>query len=450
MTWLNPIAFVGLLALGVPLLVHLFGRPRARRVMFPSLRFIQVTRQAPIRRSRPNDWILLILRSVIVALAVLALARPFWPGIAGARREWLARVIVVDTSLSMERPTSDGEPAAESARRSADSLAAEADEALVLATRDPGNALLGALEWLGARPGRHELTVISDFQLSALDTALLSSVPAETGIALVRMPLESMSDTIQIGGIVGEDSVSASLTLRGPETLVSWTRRPKASGRSSGISLLASDAEMPALQAALSAALSLSVSTSPDRPVAVVAAGYPGRAELLKETHAVSQPWQAGALVQIEQDELLRGLLDTAYVDAVPPTGLTPIIPPGSQRPVGWVGSTVMEGRETLVLFLLEGRGDIENAALLTAVLRAIDGATDIAEAEPSHLSDDVLERWNRPSTAEGAVNQAVNHGRWLWLGVLLLLALEWWIRRGSARVPTGASVPRQDSRNAA
>jgi hypothetical protein len=38
MTWINPLALFGLLALIVPILVHLFGRRVAKRQRFPSLR----------------------------------------------------------------------------------------------------------------------------------------------------------------------------------------------------------------------------------------------------------------------------------------------------------------------------------------------------------------------------------------------------------------------------
>ena len=71
---------------------------RAERLPFPSLRFLQQTRLASIRRHVLEDLPLLAVRAAILAAAVAALAGPLVHD-ADQRQAWNARVvraIVVD------------------------------------------------------------------------------------------------------------------------------------------------------------------------------------------------------------------------------------------------------------------------------------------------------------------------------------------------------------------
>jgi hypothetical protein len=76
MQWLLPAAFAGLLLAGLPLLIHLLGRERPPTQRVPTLRFIGETALAPVRRARLQDPLLMLLRTLLLVLAVLALARP--------------------------------------------------------------------------------------------------------------------------------------------------------------------------------------------------------------------------------------------------------------------------------------------------------------------------------------------------------------------------------------
>ena len=117
MTWLNPAAFVGLIAIAIPILVHLFGRRIAKRQRFPSLRLLLDARATPATRSRPSDLLLLILRCAVILAAVLALAQPRWSSSERLRNSSVPiRLILVDTSASMHRLTSDGGIVLERAR----------------------------------------------------------------------------------------------------------------------------------------------------------------------------------------------------------------------------------------------------------------------------------------------------------------------------------------------
>ncbi len=102
--FLVPAFLAGLLALAIPILVHLTRKQRAKVVEFPSLLFLeQVPFQDESRRTIQH-WLLLLLRALAVILIVAAFARPFFRdaevgGSAGSGPREV--VILVDRSYSM-------------------------------------------------------------------------------------------------------------------------------------------------------------------------------------------------------------------------------------------------------------------------------------------------------------------------------------------------------------
>ena len=62
MVWLLPAALAGLTLLAGPLALHLLTRHRARRLPFPTLRFVPPSNTAAVRLRQPTDVWLLILR----------------------------------------------------------------------------------------------------------------------------------------------------------------------------------------------------------------------------------------------------------------------------------------------------------------------------------------------------------------------------------------------------
>jgi len=131
--FLNPFFLFGLGAAAIPVLIHLFTRRRPREVKFPSLDFLTEVNQSEIRRLRLKQWLLLLLRTLAVALLAMAMARPSLQG--GARGGSAASTLValVDVSGSMGAPDADGRPLTAAARRVVESL---------LATLGPADELL--------------------------------------------------------------------------------------------------------------------------------------------------------------------------------------------------------------------------------------------------------------------------------------------------------------------
>lgn len=102
MQFLNPIALIGLIAAGIPLAIHLLHRGVSRPVPFSNLRFLRQLEQSRMRRIRFRQWLALLLRTLIVALLVAALARPsLRPGTGwGGQPPPVAAVVLVDVSAS--------------------------------------------------------------------------------------------------------------------------------------------------------------------------------------------------------------------------------------------------------------------------------------------------------------------------------------------------------------
>ncbi len=93
-------------AVGGPLLAHLLSRRRAVSAMFPTIRFLREAVEHSRRQVRLRDRMLLLLRCVILALIVLAFARPAWEQATLAETgEENGRhiVILLDRSASMNR-----------------------------------------------------------------------------------------------------------------------------------------------------------------------------------------------------------------------------------------------------------------------------------------------------------------------------------------------------------
>lgn len=103
MAFLNPIFLFGLLAAGIPLLIHLWNRRRVVTIDFSSLMFLVAAHRQNVRRVQLKNLLILLLRMCIVALIALALARPFLTlGLPlSAVRAKTDVVVILDNSYSM-------------------------------------------------------------------------------------------------------------------------------------------------------------------------------------------------------------------------------------------------------------------------------------------------------------------------------------------------------------
>ena len=105
MAFLNPLFFLGGLAVAVPVLLHLIKRENARKIDFPSLMFLRRIQKRTIRYQKLRHLLLLLLRILAFALIVFAFMRPYREQSPAAASmiggTSSAHVIAIDNSMSM-------------------------------------------------------------------------------------------------------------------------------------------------------------------------------------------------------------------------------------------------------------------------------------------------------------------------------------------------------------
>ena len=119
MTFLQSLFLFGLFAVVLPLLIHLFNLRKKERIPFSSLYFLKLIENKKIRRLKLKQLLLLLLRMAVVALLVLAFARPTLIEGPVSRYSYttpVSSVIIVDNSMSTAL-TVEGRSMFESIRR---------------------------------------------------------------------------------------------------------------------------------------------------------------------------------------------------------------------------------------------------------------------------------------------------------------------------------------------
>lgn len=100
MAFLQPLVLLGLVAAGIPTLLHLLTRRLPPTVTFPAVRYLAETERSQSRRIKLRHLLLLVLRTLLIVLVVLAAARPVASLRVGAGHAPAALVLVLDNSLS--------------------------------------------------------------------------------------------------------------------------------------------------------------------------------------------------------------------------------------------------------------------------------------------------------------------------------------------------------------
>jgi hypothetical protein len=137
MNFLNSAFLAGLAAAAIPLLIHLLNRRRLKTIEFSSVMFLRDLRKTRMRRLQLRRWLLLLVRTLLIAMAVLAFARPALRGgifaALGSRARTTA-VVALDRSASMALETQNGTAYDRALRRlnETSDLWGEGDEAIAL------------------------------------------------------------------------------------------------------------------------------------------------------------------------------------------------------------------------------------------------------------------------------------------------------------------------------
>lgn len=105
LVFLNSALLWGLGLASIPLIIHLLFRRRFRQLDWAPMRYLKLTIQRNRRRIQLEQWLLLLLRTVLIIILVCLLSRPILNA-AGIGR-WLSgetrtsHILVIDDSLSM-------------------------------------------------------------------------------------------------------------------------------------------------------------------------------------------------------------------------------------------------------------------------------------------------------------------------------------------------------------
>jgi len=409
--WLQPIAWFGLTALAVPVLVHLLARQRARRLEFPTLRFLRATRLPALRRQLISDWPLLAVRMLALASVVAALATPVF--VSSTRRAgWNARVaraIVLlpgrDAALDpfVQRERSE---IFTSAVFSVVPDTADRNGAFGPDTSSVADALRSAVTWLDDQPpAARELVITGDLYEGSVRASDIDAISPFIGIRLLPTPRQSSLASAQLAAI-GDTATQTHVPLEldvdvdALRTKVTY-RADDASGRPA-IEVSAAPDDQQRAVAILSAVLSegLMLGRQADRRVLIV---FDGSND--PRTRRLTQParsaWMRGTL------ERLRELSGGEF--------------------------------EGMLVVLAGIRSTHTSAARLVAhVARtAFDDPLDALEPRP--IAPATLTQWSRPSgpSPEEIAPQDEGDRRWFWAAALACLVLEHALRHQRATVST-------------
>ena len=140
MTFLNPLFLFSLLAVVLPLIVHIFSRRRVPEVSFSTLRFLEGSQRRSMRSVKLRRLLLLILRMIVVALVALAFSRPVIKGKVASLFPGstpVATCILIDRSYSMGIETEDG-PLFKRALETAEKIVGNArdEDMIIISTMD--------------------------------------------------------------------------------------------------------------------------------------------------------------------------------------------------------------------------------------------------------------------------------------------------------------------------
>lgn len=100
MSFLHPLALLGLAAAAIPALLHLLQRRTPPQLEFPPLRYLSEAARQSARRLKLRHLLLLLLRTALIVVIVLAAARPLVPVRGGGEHEPTALVVILDNSPS--------------------------------------------------------------------------------------------------------------------------------------------------------------------------------------------------------------------------------------------------------------------------------------------------------------------------------------------------------------
>lgn len=230
--FLHPILLgVGAACVAVPILIHFLMRRRRKPVRWAAMRFVMEAYRQQRRRLRLEQWLLLAVRCVLIALIAVGVARPmFGGGAAGGERGSREVYLLVDNGIASATAVSGGDG------DGSNELAVSVDRAVAqLRGLDPARGDRAALISLGGPARGVVLPATADMALVERRLRELASVDSETDLAggLALVPEAEAGEGVEARRVVavfsafregtlgGGMSVGAAAALGGAELVVS-------------------------------------------------------------------------------------------------------------------------------------------------------------------------------------------------------------------------------------
>ncbi|MEM1326750.1 MAG: BatA domain-containing protein [Bacteroidota bacterium] len=188
MQFLFPGFLWALLALSIPIIIHLFYFRRFKKVYFTNVRFLKEVKEESSARSRLRNLLVLLMRLLALAFLIFAFAQPFIPTSDEAQQGQKAVSVYVDNSFSMESLSEDI-PLLERAKRRAKEIIAayaENDRFQVLTNDFEGRHqrllsqedALAIVDEIAIRPSVRALDEVLERQRQVLQTSDLENLVA--------------------------------------------------------------------------------------------------------------------------------------------------------------------------------------------------------------------------------------------------------------------------------
>jgi hypothetical protein len=99
MSLLNSIALWGLLAISIPILIHLWNGKRGKTIAWAAMDFLTDAENRVSNGIKLENWLVLVLRILVIGLLVLILAQLFWNRSAIAQEKKIAHVLHGEKAL---------------------------------------------------------------------------------------------------------------------------------------------------------------------------------------------------------------------------------------------------------------------------------------------------------------------------------------------------------------
>ena len=108
MNFLFPTFLIGLAAIAIPIIIHLFNFRKYKKIYFTNVQFLKELKQESDSKSKLKEWLILAMRILAIACLVFAFAQLFIPGKVKTVQGEKAISIYIDNSFSMESTNKKG------------------------------------------------------------------------------------------------------------------------------------------------------------------------------------------------------------------------------------------------------------------------------------------------------------------------------------------------------